>query len=186
MEIIRFADSKSRPWLNGEGSTRFLLDDDTGNGWTYRVSVADLTGSQAFSRLHGVHRHLLFLGPGRLRLNVNGDSKVVSLFECVQFEGEDAVVSEPSKSPARDLNVMIRRDAGTARILQTTRLNIVLPAIAWETCSVLDRRGIRLRCRRSAFATAGRGHPALRADDTGRWTSRPSSNRLKRLGVPAI
>lgn len=126
MEIIRFADSKSRPWLNGEGSTRFLLDDDTGNGWTYRVSVADLTGSQAFSRLHGVHRHLLFLGPGRLRLNVNGDSKVVSLFECVQFEGEDAVVSEPSKSPARDLNVMIRRDAGTARILQTTRLNIVL------------------------------------------------------------
>lgn len=126
MEIVRFADSVALPWANGKGSTRVLLDDDTGDGWTYRVSVADLSGRQTFSSFPGVRRHLVSLGPGSLLLNINGVERTLQPLESVEFEGEDAVVSEPSERAARDLNIMVRRDAGTARILDITTLELTV------------------------------------------------------------
>ncbi|MCA0218297.1 MAG: HutD family protein [Actinobacteria bacterium] len=123
-EIIRFVDAVARPWVNGRGTTMVLLDDDEGSGWTYRVSVADLSGRQDFSTLPEVHRHLVFLGPGRLELVIDGSSATLDPFERVEFDGEARASSLPSHRAARDLNIMTRRGAAVARVLLTPTLDI--------------------------------------------------------------
>lgn len=96
-----------------------VSDADELGEWTYRVSVADLEGHQPFSRFEGVDRHLTFLGPGSLRMCLNGVDMTLERGQGVRFAGEDDVTSEPSEPPARDLNVMVRRGARTLRVTQT-------------------------------------------------------------------
>ena len=116
VDVIRFDDCTAVPWANGKGTTRVLVRDAAPDGeWTYRVSVADLTGTQEFSAFPGVHRHLTFLGPGVLLLKIDGVTTPLSPLESTAFEGEDAVSSATSAADARDLNVMSRRGRRTVR-----------------------------------------------------------------------
>lgn len=108
-----------------------LLDD--GPEWTYRVSVADLAGLQPFSRFDGVDRHLTFLGPGSLSMTVNGTPSTLVRHEDIAFAGEDDVMSEPSESAARDLNIMVRRHARTLKARRTQGMGIVTPGEAAVT-----------------------------------------------------
>ncbi len=129
VEIVRFSSRPSRAWANGGGTTRVLLDDggQRDGEWTYRVSVADLAGRQPFSRFDGVDRSLTFLGPGTLRMTVNGVRTPLAPWEEIRFAGEDEVVSDPTDPPARDLNVMVRRHAlalSTRRTAASTRVDV--------------------------------------------------------------
>lgn len=130
VQVVRFAASTSVPWSNGGGSTRVLVDDgdERGGLWSFRISVAELTGAQPFSSFPGVDRHLTFLGPGTLFIRVNGAPSTLRPREDIRFDGADAVDSEPSISPARDLNVMVRRDVCTARVVQTDGVSTVTPS----------------------------------------------------------
>ncbi len=113
---------------NGGGSTRVLVDDaDEGREWTYRVSVADLSVHQPFSRFEGVDRHLTFLGPGSLRMTVNGVERTLDRWQEIRFLGEDAVASEPSEPTASDLNMMARRIARTLTVTPTAGVSIISP-----------------------------------------------------------
>lgn len=127
IEVVRYASCPPTPWANGNGSTRVLIDDapEAGGEWTYRVSVADLSGAQPFSRFPGIHRHLTFLGPGALSLTVNGAASSLLPLDDVEFEGEDAVRSEPSAAAARDLNVMSRRGGRTVRAVQVRAAGVL-------------------------------------------------------------
>lgn len=114
VEVIRFDECPAVPWANGKGTTRVLVNDASPDGsWTYRVSVADLTGAQTFSTFPGIHRHLTFLGPGELALQIEGVATTLGPWESIAFEGEDAVSSAASAPGARDLNVMSRRGRRT-------------------------------------------------------------------------
>lgn len=133
-EIVRFASRPPKPWANGGGSTRVLVDDaDEGRKWTYRVSVADLSGHQRFSRFEGVDRHLTFLGPGSLRITVNDVERTLDPWQEIRFLGEDAVASEPSEPTARDLNVMVRRIARTLTVTPTAGVSIISPQAGTAT-----------------------------------------------------
>lgn len=129
---MRFASRPPKAWANGGGSTRVLVDDADAlvGEWTYRVSVADLSGHQPFSRFEGVDRHLTFLGPGSLRMTVNGVERMLDRWQDICFLGEDAVTSEPSESSARDLNVMVRRGARTLRATPTVGVTTISPSAA--------------------------------------------------------
>ncbi|MBN9183300.1 MAG: HutD family protein, partial [Microbacterium sp.] len=129
VEVIRFASRESRPWANGGGSTRVLIDDATTDGaWTYRISVAELVGMQPFSRFPGVDRHLTFLGPGTLALSIDGVRSALAPFDEVVFRGEDEVVSTPSDPSARDLNVMVRRDQRGLRAARLSGARTLTPS----------------------------------------------------------
>jgi environmental stress-induced protein Ves len=150
IEIVRFASRPPKPWANGGGSTRVLVDDaDEGREWTYRVSVADLSGYQPFSRFEGIERHLTFLGPGSLRMTVNGIERTLDRWQEIRFLGEDAVASEPSEPTARDLNVMVRRSARTVTVTPTAGVSIISPQagsatiwIALEPYAVLEKQRV--------------------------------------------
>ncbi len=128
--VIRFDALEAVPWVNGGGSTRVIAEDAAANDgeWTYRVSVADLTGAQPFSPFPGVHRHLTFLGPGTLEISVNDVVTTLQPCEEITFEGEDAVRSEPSAHAARDLNVMSRRGRADVLCTQVSGRTVVTPA----------------------------------------------------------
>lgn len=129
---MRFASRPPKAWANGGGTTRVLVDDadERGGEWTYRVSVADLSGDQAFSRFEGVDRHLTFLGPGSLRMRVNGVDRTLDRWQEIRFLGEDTVTSVPSEPSARDLNVMVRRGACTLKVTPTVGVTPLSPTAA--------------------------------------------------------
>lgn len=128
IDRIRFAGIAPLPWANGGGSTRVLLDDGTpGVDWSYRISVADLSGAQPFSRFPGIDRHLTFLGPGELSMHVDGDAVALGRHDEIRFPGEADVSSAPSAPSARDLNVMVRRALCRAAVVRTEASTILRP-----------------------------------------------------------
>ena len=128
IDRIRFADVVPVPWANGGGSTRVLLDDGTpGADGSYRISVADLSGAQPFSRFPGIDRHLTFLGPGELSMDVDGEGAVLGRHEEIRFRVEAEVSSAPSVSSARDLNVMVRRALCSAAVVRTDGVAVLRP-----------------------------------------------------------
>ena len=115
MNLVRLADCPFVPWRNGGGRTRELLAWPAATGWLVRVSVAEIEASGPFSAFLGVDRCFAVLegdgvdlalpgGPVRLR---PGDAAA-----C--FAGEAAPHCALTGGPTRDLNLMVRRDAGRA------------------------------------------------------------------------
>jgi uncharacterized protein len=70
MELVRYAAVPSTPWKNGLGLTRQLAvypADASAENFEWRVSIAQLEGTAAFSRFAGITRCLAVL-EGALRL----------------------------------------------------------------------------------------------------------------------
>ncbi|WP_413468086.1 HutD family protein [Glutamicibacter sp. JL.03c] len=53
--ITRYAQLAARPWKNGQGITRTLCSDSTGidDSWTWKISIAEITGTQPYKLLSG-------------------------------------------------------------------------------------------------------------------------------------
>ena len=113
--FVDYAAIEPRPWKNGRGITRNLFDDaDAADRWTWRVSIAEITGSQPYSSYPGIRRGQVALGPGPVDLTINGGTTRLDPEGIVTFDGEDDVAALPAEEGFLDLNVMTRRDAWTA------------------------------------------------------------------------
>jgi environmental stress-induced protein Ves len=111
-EIVEYTAIPPTPWKNGRGITRNLFDDATETGeWTWRVSIAEITGTQPYSPYPGVRRGQVALGPGAVDLRIGGVPFVLEPEGVIFFDGEDAVDATPRAEGFLDLNVMTRRDA---------------------------------------------------------------------------
>jgi transcriptional regulator with XRE-family HTH domain len=80
--------------------------------WDWRLSIAESSGSAAFSTLPGVYRELVLLRGAGLVLRF-GDGEVRELrtpYAHHRFSGERALVGEPVDGPTEQLNLMWRRD----------------------------------------------------------------------------
>jgi environmental stress-induced protein Ves len=115
---MRFADCTPEPWANGGGVTRVVAKGRFDGGsadYDWRLSVADVSSSGAFSKLPGVDRVITLTdGPGLL-LTIDGQQHTLEPFRPLPFAGEAAtecVVTEPT----RDFNVMTRRGVCTATV----------------------------------------------------------------------
>jgi environmental stress-induced protein Ves len=97
------------PWKNGGGVTRNIAVCPPGAGlddFDWRVSIADVAASGAFSRFPGVDRTILLLEGAGMML---GDAALTFPFEAHRFRGEDPVNALLVDGPSRDFNVMTRR-----------------------------------------------------------------------------
>jgi hypothetical protein len=105
------------PWKNGQGTTTEILIHPPGaslDAFVYRLSLADLGASGPFSAFAG-HDRILVQSEGEpmtLSHEGQGDHPLVLLVPH-RFPGEWTTHARLSP-PARDLNLMVRRDEASA------------------------------------------------------------------------
>jgi environmental stress-induced protein Ves len=110
MRIIRQSAFKSVPWKNGGGVTHEALRvPESGDSFSFRVSVARIDASGAFSDFAGYRRTMVLLrGDGLVLRFANGDARELARAgDAVQFDGAVPVVCELSSGPCTDLNLMV-------------------------------------------------------------------------------
>ncbi|MDT5068868.1 MAG: uncharacterized protein QOK02_5023 [Mycobacterium sp.] len=116
--LVRFADCTPEPWANGGGVTRLIAKGRLGEGssdFDWRLSVADVSSSGAFSTLPGVDRVIILTdGPGLL-LTIDGQQHALEPFHPLPFAGEASTECQVAE-PTRDFNVMTRRGVCTAAV----------------------------------------------------------------------
>ena len=116
--LVRFADCKPEPWANGGGVTRVIATgrfSRSSADFDWRLSVADVSTSGAFSTLPGVDRVITLAdGPGLL-LTIDGHEHTLDPFRPLPFAGEASTECQVVE-PTRDFNVMTRRDVCAASV----------------------------------------------------------------------
>lgn len=119
MRILRAADRVATPWKNGGGVTREVAAWPPGanlNAFDWRVSLADIAADGPFSTFPGVDRVLTVIAGDGLALEIEGRTIRLEPGAPFAFPGEAAVAARLGAGPIRDLNVMVRRGAWTARV----------------------------------------------------------------------
>ncbi len=107
------------PWRNGLGTTVELLKQDRvdGDGFAWRLSMADVTTDGEFSSFEGYDRTLLLLEGNGLTLDCAGlQHHLVQPLEAACFRGEDATVATLHAGPVKDFNIMTSRQLCNARV----------------------------------------------------------------------
>jgi uncharacterized protein len=100
-------------WKNDGGWTTEIAraTEAGGDGFRWRVSIAEIERDGPFSTFPGIERDLLLLEGGGIELDI-GESEPRRLrrrFEHVHFAGEANVHCRLLAGPTRDFNVMTRR-----------------------------------------------------------------------------
>lgn len=106
-------------WKNGLGTTTEIAIHPAGAGlddFTWRVSIADLGASGPFSTFPGYDRVLVQLEGAPMTLSHEGREHRLRLLEPVRFAGEVETYGALEAPPARDFNVMVRRDRARAEV----------------------------------------------------------------------
>lgn len=124
-----------QPWRNGGGQTRELLAWPTGasGDWQLRVSVADIARDGAFSAFAGIERHFAVLAGAGVRLRFAAQARTVDADSApLVFDGAATPHCELLGGPTRDLNLMLRRDAGHGELRRVDADAEWLSAAPWR------------------------------------------------------
>lgn len=101
------------PWKNGLGTTTEIAVDPPSaglDGFSWRISVAELTASGPFSSFPGVDRIIVQTDGDPMELLHDGHGhRRLARLTPVRFDGEWSTHGELA-TPARDFNVMTRRE----------------------------------------------------------------------------
>lgn len=113
MHLWRLADVPRVRWRNDGGFTREIVSEPTGAAdFLWRVSVADVETSGAFSEFHGCDRVLVLLdGAGMHLRRTDNDLTVTVLPDAplARFAGEVPLHAELIDGPTTDFNLIWRR-----------------------------------------------------------------------------
>jgi environmental stress-induced protein Ves len=110
------ADFRVQPWANGRGQTVELARSDDASGLRWRLSVATVAETGAFSLFPGIDRVLTVItGPGFLIRGESIDLHALP-FRPVAFPGDVAVAAEGVAAPSEDFNVMVARYLGAPEV----------------------------------------------------------------------
>ena len=116
-------DYRVMPWKNGLGTTTEIAvhpPDAALTDFTWRLSIADLGASGPFSSFPGYDRILVQLEGAPMTLAHEGlGERRLTLREPYRFAGELATHAT-APGPARDFNVMVRRDRASADLAVRT------------------------------------------------------------------
>jgi len=110
---------RSMPWRNGLGTTVELLkqDREDGDGFAWRLSMADVTTDGEFSNFSGYDRTLLLLEGNGLTLDCAGvQHRLERKLQAASFRGEDATTASLHDGPVKDFNIMASRQLCNARV----------------------------------------------------------------------
>lgn len=140
---IALADCLAQPWKNGGGQTRELLVWPAAAAWALRISVATIDRDGPFSSFEGIERWFAVIdGPGvRLqwpsREGAGGPTRGLACHvgdAPIVFDGADPPAAQLMGAPSTDFNLMVRRSAGRA---------LLVNAHAGQPCPFVHRwRGV--------------------------------------------
>ena len=117
--IIDPASFIAMPWRNGLGTTIELLKQDLpdGDGFAWRLSMAEVTTNGAFSNFSGYDRTLLLLDGKGLTLDCDGAShRLENPLQLARFSGDDHTTATLHDGPVKDFNIMVQRRHCSARV----------------------------------------------------------------------
>ncbi|MBN8633114.1 MAG: HutD family protein [Rhodobacterales bacterium] len=121
MRLVRHADLVPQPWKNGGGSTREVCAFPPGatlDNFDWRLSMATVAEDGPFSAFPGIDRVLMVLAGGGLHLNLpEGDHRLMP-GQMLSFAGETPVHASLPAGPIQDLNLMVRRDRFSGRMVR--------------------------------------------------------------------
>ena len=117
IRTMALSHAPEQTWRNGGGSTRELLAWPQREHWSLRISVAQILRDGPFSAFAGVQRWFAVLRGDGVRLALADSARVLTpADDPVSFDGAAAPGCELLGGPTQDLNLMLRRDAGSAHM----------------------------------------------------------------------
>lgn len=122
--VITPANYRRMPWRNGLGTTVELIrrDLDHGNGFAWRLSMAEVTEDGEFSNFTGYQRCLLLLDGNGITLDCAGQlHRLEQPLQAAHFDGGDATFARLHDGPITDFNIMALR--GHCRAAVTSQVN---------------------------------------------------------------
>lgn len=129
---VRFVDCAQIPpeaWANGAGVTRTIASRTGPHGDVdWRISLATLEGSAAFSRFPGMDRVLVPMDNTSVELHAQDGHLTASPIAPAHFPGDMPVWARDVVRPTHVLNVMTRRAACVATVVVATHTHRVTPA----------------------------------------------------------
>lgn len=157
---LRAADYPHMPWKNGTGSTLEIARDagDGLDGFGWRLSIADVGESGAFSCFAGYQRIISVIEGAGMCLTVDGlPSRDLRALDAFAFSGGSAVDCRLLDGPIRDVNLIYLPARYHAR-LQWLRLDgevqVFGSAPLWLVFALAD--GLAVRLEGETVATLGR------------------------------
>ncbi|MGE7095531.1 HutD family protein [Pseudomonas fulva] len=119
LHVLQARDYPRMPWKNGAGFTEEIARDH-GNGldgFGWRLSIADIQASGAFSSFAGYQRIITVLQGDGMRLWVDGQlSRPLLPFDGFAFEGASEVDCHLIGGPIRDFNLIYAPQRYRARL----------------------------------------------------------------------
>ncbi|MES2943670.1 MAG: HutD family protein [Pseudomonadota bacterium] len=109
----------AEPWRNGGGQTRQIAarPQADGDGWDWRVSLADIQCDGPFSAFTGIDRQAVLAEGRQLTLrDPEGTMHFAHVGDRHAFDGALALSAELAEGPARLFNVMTRRGRARAAV----------------------------------------------------------------------
>lgn len=121
LTLIDLNQLAAMPWKNGGGVTRELAAYPVGSGlndFIWRISIADVAQSAAFSTFTGIDRIITLLNGDGMRLEFADGRRhnLTTAFSPFHFRGEDPLHADLFASPSSDFNLMLRREAVTGSV----------------------------------------------------------------------
>jgi environmental stress-induced protein Ves len=118
MPLVRLADQPVTRWRNGAGDTRELLvaQSNAAVGFDWRISIATIEASTAFSSFDGVDRSLVKLSGGTLSLTIDAGRYIVDTQKIARFSGEASTSAAIGDRGVSVLNIMTRRAVASHRV----------------------------------------------------------------------
>lgn len=188
MKLIKLEDVQATPWKNGGGVTRELYSypaagDPAAGGpaassfdnFVWRVSIAEVNQSGAFSTFPGIDRIITLLeGDGMQLLDDCGNHVLLSPLQPHSFRGEAQISVQLEGAACQDFNLMLRRGAATGTV-EVWRGDQTLPHGCdllfcvqgrWDVCTA-DSEQTTLEPRQSLVCENGPGKVVLRSLSAG-------------------
>jgi len=142
LQIVELDHVEPTPWKNGGGTTRDLLWWPDAARWQLRVSVAAIDRDGPFSDFDGIDRWFAVVSGVGVALQMGGERYEIRRgAPPLEFDGALAPMCWLLDGPTSDLNLLVRRDAGTGAMLD------VSPGRDWVTA-----------CPWRALVTSGAAH----------------------------
>jgi hypothetical protein len=121
--LIRPAEHRVMPWKNGLGTTTEIAieppgADIAGGRFLWRLSIAQVDRSCAFSAFPGYERTIMVISGEGMELAVGGRAAICldRLYQPLVFSGDDAADCRLIGGPIRDFNLMVDRARLKARL----------------------------------------------------------------------
>ena len=113
MNVVELCDAPEQAWRNGGGITRELLAWPADAPWQLRVSVAEIIKDGNFSAFPGVQRWFSVLEGAGVELCFAHSRQLLGVTSApCSFDGATAPACRLLGGATRDLNLMVRHDAG--------------------------------------------------------------------------